>query len=255
MTVLPELPDGFSWAKNIELGTPEVYRLSQMSWPRFLLEESDIPDPLLKFQISAHEFKERFHIFGIREEASGLLVAFIQAVQVEINPDVNELPDLGWRFSIQNASQRSQKNALSLVEASIDPKFRGHGLSRRLIERVKSEAQLRNFRQLIAPVRPTMKAKFPTESIEYYCSRKDPNSRVFDPWLRVHVEAGGVIANICPNSVCVTATLGKWQEWTGIPMSSEGPILVEGALMPILVDREREEGIYTEPNVWVKYSF
>ena len=251
---LPKLPEGFSWAENVALGTPEVYRLSQISWPRFLLEESDIPDPILKFQISLEDLKEKFKVFGIRHNSSSLLVAFIQAVHVEIDPEAKVLPDLGWRFSIQNASQSSRKNALSLVEASIDPAFRGHGLSKILIERVKYEARLRKFSQLIAPVRPTLKARFPTESAELYCRRKDSDSRIFDPWLRVHVEAGAVITNICHNSVCVKATLDKWHEWTGLRFSSSGPMLVDGGLMPVTVDTGANIGIYTEPNVWVKYS-
>ena len=253
MTV-PRLPEDFVWAENIQLGTPEVYRLSQMSWPRFLLEESDIPDPILKFQIGLQDFKERFKVFGIRHFSSGLLVAFIQAVHVEIDLEAKELPDLGWRFSLQNASQRSIKNAMSLIEASVDPNFRGHGLSKMLIDRVKSEAQVLKLPQLIAPVRPTLKAKFQSETVEFYCQRKDAKSRIFDPWLRAHVEAGADIINVCHNSVCVKATLDKWRDWTGLQLSASGPTLVEGALMPVLINTETNIGIYSEPNVWVRYK-
>lgn len=250
----PKLPNGFSWAADIELGSPEVYRLSQAAWPRFLLEESDSPDPLLKFQISVVEFKERFKVYGIRHDSSGELVAFVQAVHVEIDVTKPELPDLGWRFSIQNASVKSHKNSMSLVEASIDSKFRGFGLSKCLIAKVKEEARKQGFQQLIAPVRPILKGQFLEESMESYCLRKTPDGRLFDPWLRTHVEAGATLSNICHNSVCVKASLPRWRDWTGLPLSQSGPHPIPGGLAPLHVNVEINNGVYTEPNVWVKYE-
>lgn len=248
-----QLPSGFDWAESIELGSPEVYRLSALAWPRFLLEESDFPDPLLKFQISRDDFKKRFRAYGIRESSSGLLVAFIQAVHVAVDPDRSELPDLGWRFSIQNAAQSSTKNCMSLVEASIDSKFRGHGLSKCLIERCKEEARKEGFQFLIAPVRPTLKEQFPNESIESYCKQTAPDGRIFDPWLRTHVEAGATLMNVCHNSVCVQASLTKWRDWTGLPFLHTGPQPIPHGLMPVMVNPSMNVGIYSEPNVWVRY--
>ncbi|MGZ3691690.1 MAG: hypothetical protein ACXVAX_09310 [Pseudobdellovibrio sp.] len=248
------LPDGFSWAQNIQLGTPEVYQLSVGAWPRFLLEDSDIPDPLLKFQMTAQDFKERFKVYGIRHTESGKLVAFIQAVLVEIDTSKKELPNLGWRFSIQNASQRSVKNTVSLIEASIDSHFRGHGLSKFLINKVKQEAVSLGFNSVIAPVRPTLKTQFPKESIEDYCARKTSDGRIFDPWIRTHVEAGAELCNICYDSVCITASLTWWREKTGLLLSDSGTHLIEGALMPLEVSIEKKLAVYREPNVWVRYA-
>ncbi len=240
-----DLPTGFSWAENVELGSPEVYRLSKLSWPRFLLEESDLPDPILKFQLSVDEFRERFKVFGIRQHSTGLLVAFIQAVLVEIDPSARTLPEMGWRFSIQNASQNTAKNAVSLIEASIDPDFRGQGLSTLLIERVKKFTREKGYSQLIAPVRPVGKARFAQESMEDYLARER------DPWLRVHLESGAEIVNVCHDSVRVRATLAKWREWTGLPFSEGDSVIVDGALMPI--QSSGDIGVYQEPNVWVRY--
>jgi GNAT superfamily N-acetyltransferase len=247
-----QLPNGFAWADDIQLGSPEVYRLSQLSWPRFLLEESDHANPLLKFHISARDFKERFRVYGIRN-SNRQLVAFIQAVLVEIDLDEVELPKMGWRFSIADAAKPSKKNAVSLVEVSIGPQFRGHGLAKALIEHAKRIAKLERFSHLIAPVRPTLKSDYPYESIETYCERKTSNGTVYDPWLRIHLDAGGVITNICQDSVLVTASLEKWRAWTGLPFLRHGPNVVPGALNPVAVDLKANVGIYSEPNIWVKY--
>lgn len=232
-----ELPAGFSWA-DVELGSPDVYRLSQQSWPSFLLGESDIPDPALKFQLSMPEFKERFRAFGLRETETGILIAFMQAVQVQIDLSARDLPDDGYRFSVHNAAIRSPKNCLSLVEASVDPRFRGRGLSRHLIARAKREARAMGFDTMIAPVRPLLKS----------------DKRLQDPWLRTHVESGATIQNICHNSVRVRASLAKWREWTSLDLTAPGPQDLPGGLAPMWVDLEEGVGTYTEANVWVRYK-
>ena len=248
------LPNGFTWDSSIQLGSPEVYRLAQQAWPRFLLEESDFPDPILNFKISAVEFAKRFNAYGIRETSSQLLIAFIQAVHLEVDLTQGELPDLGWRFSIQNAAQTSVKNCVSLVEASVDLKFRGHGLLKLLLQKAMHEAIAQGFRTMIAPVRPGAKAQFPRETMEAYCTRQTPDQRIYDPWLRAHIESGGVMTNICHNSALVRASLAKWRDWTCFSLEQSGREVISGALAPLEVNLEENLGTYREPNVWLKYT-
>jgi hypothetical protein len=33
-----------------------------------------------------------------------------------------------------------------------------------------------------------------------------------------------------------------------------GEYIVPGALVPLCVDRERDEGVYVEPNVWMEHG-
>ena len=33
-----------------------------------------------------------------------------------------------------------------------------------------------------------------------------------------------------------------------------GEYVVEGALVPVTIDRKRDEGSYVEPNVWVRHA-
>ncbi len=285
-----DLPDGFTWDSQLQLGSPEVYRLSEEAWPRFLLDESDIPDPILKFQISTVDFEKRFRAYGIRESSTGKLIAFIQAVLVAIDRSVQELPALGWRFSIQNASVNSLKNCVSLTEACVDRKYRGRGFAKALIQGAKIEARALGFDMVIAPVRPTGKTAYPLESMEMYCRRQLPDGRIFDPWLRTHHEAGAQIMNICEDSVLVRANLTKWREWTKLQLNENGLCVIEGGLVPLdvrlpvrlpnrltgefpgefpgqfpgqfpgeLPDQNSSQfaepiAVYREPNVWMKYT-
>ena len=72
-----------------------------------------------------------------------------------------------------------------------------------------------------------------------------------DPWIRVHVRAGGRIAKVAPRSMVVPGTLEEWREWTGLPFEATGPVVVPRALTPVHCDVEHGVATYVEPNVWV----
>jgi hypothetical protein len=54
--------------------------------------------------------------------------------------------------------------------------------------------------------------------------------------------------------VVVTGTVAEWEEWTEMAFPESGAYVVSGALVPIEIDRERDEGVYVEPNVWMVHS-
>ena len=45
-----------------------------------------------------------------------------------------------------------------------------------------------------------------------------------------------------------------WETWAGRSFETSGRYLVEGALVPISIDLDRQIGRYEEPNVWVAYA-
>ena len=52
----------------------------------------------------------------------------------------------------------------------------------------------------------------------------------------------------------VPGTLAQWREWTGLPLDISGPVIVPGALNPILVSVEHGHAVYLEPNVWIHHD-
>jgi len=74
-----------------------------------------------------------------------------------------------------------------------------------------------------------------------------------DPWLRVHVRAGGEIVAVAPCSMTITGTLDQWRAWTGLPFDETGPVVVPYALTPVLCDVAHDHAAYIEPNVWVRH--
>ena len=107
---------------------------------------------------------------------------------------------------------------------------------------------------LIAPVRPSLKARYPLTPIERYAAWTRPDGLPFDPWMRVHARLGGRILRTAPRSLRITGTVAEWESWTGLQLPESGTYVIPDGLAPLEVDRERDVGSYWEPNVWMAHA-
>jgi hypothetical protein len=246
------LPAGFHWDEKLRLGR-ETAALTALVWPRYLVEESDIPEPGLKFEITREELERRFPAWGIRRDSDRKLVAFANGVHLFADFS-KPLPSEGWRFAIQSAGTSASTNCLCLLVANIDPSARGLGFSKILIARAKQAALESGFQKMIAPVRPTLKALEPFVAMEEYVRRRSEKGGYFDPWLEVHSRSGGSYDSVCGESVKIVASLGKWRAWTGLSLCKNGPVAIPDGVSPLKVDVQAGVGIYQEPNVWFRYD-
>jgi hypothetical protein len=146
-----------------------------------------------------------------------------------------------------------EATALSALVAVVDPRHQGRGLSRLIIEGMRNVAVRYGLQALVAPVRPTQKARYPLTAIERYLTWRRDDGSLFDPWLRVHERLGAEILGVCPGSLVVEGSVAEWEGWTGMAFPDTGLYVVEGALVPVEIDRERDEGRYVEPNVWMRH--
>ena len=63
-----------------------------------------------------------------------------------------------------------------------------------------------------------------------------------------------VLTTHLPLDVLIVAgTVSEWEEWTGMRFPESGPYVVPGALQPVSMDLERDEGRYEDPNVWMRH--
>lgn len=86
-----------------------------------------------------------------------------------------------------------------------------------------------------------------------YALRTRDDGLPVDPWLRVHVRAGGRIDRVCARSMVIPGTVEEWREWTGLPFDTTGPVAVPGALAPVMCEAGNGTATYVEPNVWVRH--
>ncbi len=123
-----------------------------------------------------------------------------------------------------------------------------------MVKLMRQVAVDHGLRALIAPVRPSQKARYPLIPIENYIQWTTADGLPFDPWLRVHARAGARIIQPCPRSMTVPGTRAEWENWAGMPFPESGTYIVPGALVPVQVDVEKDEVRYIEPNVWVWHN-
>lgn len=165
------------------------------------------------------------------------------------------LPPDGWDGVVQWAwldhlAGRAPTH-VSALEIMVAPSHRGTGLALRLLEAMKDGARAIGARELVAPVRPSRKHEEPHTPMTTYAARTREDGLPADPWLRLHVRAGGRIERVCPTAMTITGTLAQWRAWTGLPFDRSGTTLVPGALAPVHVDVEQDHAVYVEANVWM----
>ena len=168
------------------------------------------------------------------------------------------LPDEGFEAVLEAGVALQERGgkptALSALAAVIDPEYQGHGLSKLLLRGMRSLAARHGLMAVVAPVRPTLKARYPLTPLERYACWRRKDGSAFDPWIRVHERLGGEIARIAARSFTVEGTVGQWEEWTGLAFPESGEYVVDGALVPVTIDCEADLGRYVEPNLWMRHS-
>ena len=218
------------------------------SWPEFMRH-----DPIGGLYYGNVEARFADYVLVAQDDAAEVVAT---AYSVPFVLDGDELPDNGWDFVIRTgllASLRGDRpNAVSAVEIAVRPDRQGTGLSAQLLTAMRGNAARHGFAELVAPVRPNGKTDVHQPMSEHAFAVRDDGLPT-DPWLRVHVRAGGRIDRIAPRSMVVPGTLDEWRAWTGLPFDRTGPIEVPKALAPVWCDAEHGTATYVEPNVWVRH--
>jgi hypothetical protein len=118
---------------------------------------------------------------------------------------------------------------------------------------LKQAAAAAGLAEVIVPVRPVLKTRYPLVPMVDFLAWQTDDGRVFDPWLRLHLSMGATVLGIAPEAMTITGTVAEWQGWTGLALPGNGEYVIPGALAPLVIDREADAGVYREPNVWLAH--
>jgi GNAT superfamily N-acetyltransferase len=236
---------------------PQVFSEPFMAaWPRFMLH-----DETAELYFAGPNLDARLDTAFAVVDASRPEVAVGRAFAVPFafgGPGREQLPDAGWDAAIRWAHEDRMLgrpgNVLSALEITLLPSHRGKGGSGVVLRAMADHARALGYRELFAPVRPTAKHLEPFTPIAQYAFRTRDDGLPFDPWLRVHVRAGGTIVKVAPASMVIVGTLADWTQWTGLTFEASGQHAVPGALVPVHISVEQDHGVYVEPNVWLRHS-
>jgi GNAT superfamily N-acetyltransferase len=182
---------------------------------------------------------------------------FVLVDDGELLAEGNSIPVSGmpasWREALRSGFERGPADRLCALAILIDPDRQRRGLSRLMLEHMRGLAFERDW-DLVAPVRPSLKHRYPLTPIERYVEWRRDDGLLFDPWLRAHERLGAELVGIAENSLVAEGTVAELEQWSGLSFPESGSYVVEGALVPVEIDRERDHGSYREPNVWMRHA-
>jgi GNAT superfamily N-acetyltransferase len=176
------------------------------------------------------------------------LVGEVHALPVHVD---SELPR-GWDEAFERGMELGDGNVLCLLAISVLPERRGGRLSETLIAAAREAASSAGLAAVIAPVRPTLKARYPLIPIEEFVGWRREDGSHFDPWIRVHERVGAELVAPAPESMFIEAPVADWELWTGMRFPADGTYVVPGMLAPLVV--AAGVGTHVEPNVWLRHS-
>lgn len=192
--------------------------------------------------------------FGVFDDATGELLAEGHTVPCWWDGTDAGLSS-GLDETLQDACDRfdagGEVNTLCALAAELPPSSRGRGLARTVLEAMSRIAAETGLEHVIAPVRPSMKDRYPITPIERYVTWRRDDGRLLDPWMRVHERLGARVGPAVPRSLLITGSVAEWESWTGMVFPDSGDYVFPEGLAPVTIDRVGDVGRYWEPNVWI----
>jgi GNAT superfamily N-acetyltransferase len=223
---------------NPEIRGSEAFSQLRRAWPEIVFHD-----------VVSNEYWSR--LYDERPDFQFALVEDGRVVAEGNSLPVNGLPR-GWRDAFPSGFGDKEPDRLCALAILIDPDRQGGGLSHVMLEHMRGLAAERGW-DLVAPVRPTLKHRYPLTPIERYVEWRREDGLLFDPWLRAHERLGAELVGVAPDSLIAEGTVAELEEWCGLAFPESGSYVVEGALVPVEIDREANRGRYSEPNVWMRH--
>ena len=145
-------------------------------------------------------------------------------------------------------------NTFVLMAAAVRSDEQGQGHASRVITSVRDRAVAGGLPQVIAPVRPTLKSRYPLTPIDAFMTWTRADGLPLDPWLRTHVRLGARLLAPAPASQTMTGTVAEWEKWTNMSFPSSGTYVIPDGLTTLTIDHAADLGTYVEPTIWLRHA-
>jgi hypothetical protein len=177
-------------------------------------------------------------------------------IPVRWNGTIADLPTGYTDATIRAVEGREQgiaADTMVICGAVVAGRVKGRGLAGRLLRTLCDTAVQAGLPRVIAPVRPTLKQRYPLTPVETFMTWTRPDGAALDPWIRTHLRMGATIVAAAPASQTMTGTVAEWEEWSGIALPSSGDYVIPQGLSVLHIDRATDLGTYVEPNIWIRH--
>jgi GNAT superfamily N-acetyltransferase len=220
-------------------------------WPRYMLE-SEVANGLF-----GRCFSDWPQLQFVQLDPDDRIVSTNNCMPLAWDGTDEGLPS-GWEDqvvrSVADHEAGRPLNTLGAMQIVVDPTLRGGGHAGTMLHAMRAAARERGWRALIACVRPTLKSSYPLTPIERYAAWRRDDGQPFDPWIRLHAKLGGRVVRAAPRSMTMRGTVADWEDWTGLAFPDSGEYVLPGATSPLRIDRERDDGVYHDQNVWMVHD-
>jgi len=186
------------------------------------------------------------------DERSSRVVARGRTIPFSWDGTLGDLPTGIDSVGLRAVQSDAKPNALSALAAEVDRPMQGLGLSSLVIATMGHLAASKGLQVLVAPVRPSIKDRYPLIPIDRYAEWRREDGTLFDPWMRVHARLGATILRAEPRSMEIVAAVEEWEGWTSMAFPDDGQYVFPGGLAPLVIAGGRGE--YFEPNVWMMHK-
>src|SRR5215475_7589283 len=172
-------------------------------------------------------------------------------VPIRWNGTAHDLPE-GYDDALVRAVSGHENSipadTLCIMAAAVRPGRRGSGLAGTALSALRDRATNAAIQRVIAPVRPTLKSRYPLTAMENFSRWKRPDGLHIDPWVRAHQRLGATILAPAARSMTIVGTVAEWEQWAGMAFPETGLYVVADALDVVRIDRGQDAGTYVEPN-------
>lgn len=218
-------------------------------WPEFIFH-----DPVSAEHIG--RVSEYFPHYDILLLDDGEVVAGGWGVPIAWDGSIASLPD-GYDGALVSAVTGHENgvapDTLSVMAAAVKNGRQGRGLAGSVLTALRERAVGSGLHRVIAPVRPTLKRRYPLTAMADFAGWARPDGLHLDPWIRTHQRLGASILGPAPRSMVITGSVAEWEDWAGMAFPQTGRYVVPDALDLVDIDRERDRGTYAETNLWMRH--
>ncbi|MFV0132133.1 GNAT family N-acetyltransferase [Streptomyces sp. HMX87] len=156
--------------------------------------------------------------------------------------------------AVEGRERQVAADTLVICGAIVTPSHKGRGLAGEVLKALRATAREAGLSRVVAPVRPTLKARYPLTPIETFMRWRRDDGLALDPWIRTHQRLGATLLAPAPASQTMTGTVAEWERWTGMALPESGDYVIPDGLSTLRVDRIADQGVYREPNVWMRHD-
>ena len=231
---------------DLETQAGEVFRVK---WPEFIFH-----DPIAaKYHQRASTYFSEYDVLVLDD---GRVIAGGWGVPLRWNGTLGDLPD-GYdgalMRSIEDHESGVRPTTLSIMAAVVGNDVTKQGLAGQVLTALSGRARFVGLSHVIAPLRPTLKHRYPTTPMTTFASWTRPDGLSIDPWIRAHQRMGATILASAARSMVISGTVAEWESWTEMVLPESGSYIVPDALCPVDINLKTDTGTYIEEGLWVQH--